>query len=306
MPLPVKIDWRICAPLFVICAGVCWGIIGLFSQALAARGLDSVQITTIRCVLAAATIGLFLLFADRNAFRIRLRDIWMFLGTGILSIAFFNVCYFACIQESGLSIAAILLYTAPCFVVVMSAMFFKERFTRQKLIALVVAFCGCLLVVGLGSSTGGVSGLGIALGLGSGIGYALYTIFARVALKRYAPHTVMFYTFLCASIAMVPFSRGGDIFSLAVSVTEAGAVMLALALVSTVAPFAFYTLGLEHMEAGKASIMAFVEPMVALIVGVTVFGDVLTPLNVIGIVCIVCAVALLNIRIPDRARNGLS
>lgn len=302
MPLPWKADWRILAPVLVLCAGVCWGIIGLFSQALAARGLDSVQITTVRCVLAALVIGLFILCTDRRAFRIALRDIWMFLGTGIVSIAFFNVCYFACIQECSLSLAAILLYTAPCFVVVMSAFFFKEQMTTQKLVALCIAFLGCLLVVGVGSGTTSASVLGIALGLGSGIGYALYSIFGRVALKRYPPHTVTFYTFFFASLVMVPFAHVPEIISLGTGSLDAGLIMLGLALISTVLPFACYTLGLEHMEAGKASIMAFIEPMVALVIGVSVFGDTLTALNVVGVVAILCAVTLLNIPLTKRTQ----
>lgn len=302
MPLSVRIDWRILAPALVIAAGICWGLIGLFSQTLASMGLDSVQITVVRCVISAVTLFLYLVFCRRSAFRIELRHIPLFIGTGVLSIAFFNVCYFACIQICGLSIAAILLYTAPCFVVLLSAIIFKERLTKQKLIALVVAFAGCLLVVGLGSGEMRFSVLGILLGIGSGIGYALYSLFARVALKHYTAPTVMFYTFLCASIALVPLSSVENIVSLAVSSPFALGIMLLLALVSTVLPFACYTVGLAHMEAGRASIMAFVEPMVALILGVSVFHDVLMPLNVVGIVLILAAVTLLNL--PEKGMFG--
>ena len=302
-------NWAILAPVLVMCAGVCWGLIGLFSQALAAEGLSSVQITTVRCVLATVCIGLYLAVFRRDAFRFRLRDIWMFLGSGIASIAFFNVCYFTCIARCGLSLAAILLYTAPCFVVLMSAVLFKERITRVKLVALLVAFTGCLFVVGVGSGGVRASALGIAAGVGSGIGYALYSIFGRYALARYSAPTLTFYTFLLAACALLPFSQPGQIVALAASSPAAGGTMLLLALVSTVLPFACYTTGLAHMETGKASIMAFIEPMTALIIAVCVFGETLTPGNVFGIVCIVVAVALLNARAGEgddgsEARSG--
>lgn len=299
MKFSFPLDWRVLAPVLVISAGICWGLIGLFSQNLAALGLTAVQITVVRCVLATVFLAFYLLAFRRSAFCISIRHIWMFIGTGVLSIAFFNVCYFACIQFCGLSFAAILLYTAPCFVVLLSAVLFKERLTRQKVIALCVAFVGCLLVVGIGTGSSTLSVVGIAFGLGSGIGYALYSLFARVALKNYRPVTVMFYTFLCASIALVPFAQVQAIIELGTSMPFAGWLMVGLALVSTVVPFACYTVGLAHMETGRASIMAFVEPMVALIIGVGVFHDVLTVLNGVGIVLIISAVALLNIA-PDK------
>lgn len=295
MKLPIPLDWRVLGPLLVMCAGVCWGIIGLFSQYLAGAGLSSVQITTVRCVLSALFMGIFLLVRSPSAFRIKLRHIWMFLGTGILSIAFFNVCYFACIGMCGLSFAAILLYTAPCFVVVLSAALFKEKLTRQRVVALIMAFVGCLLVVGVGSGSTSLSALGVLVGLGSGIGYALYSLFARVALRHYGAPTVMFYTFACASVALIWFAHPASLVAFALADALHGLVMASLALVSTVLPFACYTVGLQHMETGKASIMAFIEPMVALLLGVFVFHDVLTAQNVVGVFAILAAVLLLNL-----------
>ncbi len=299
MKLSISIDWRIFAPALIIIAGVCWGLIGLFSNYLSAAGLRPEQITVIRCVLACFVIGGYLLIFKRGAFKVRVKHLWIFLGTGVLSIAFYNVCYFACINMCGLSFAAILLYTAPCFVVLLSAVFFKEHLTRQRGFALIIAFVGCLLVVGVGSGQTSLSGLGILVGLASGIGYALYSIFARVALKHYEAPTVMFYTFLFASLALLPFSEPINIVSLALDSASVFEVMIALALISTVTPFACYTTGLAHMETGKASIMAFVEPMVSLLLGVMVFGEVLTLQNMIGVIGILGAVVLLNL--PENA-----
>lgn len=290
-----KTNWRVFAPLLVIFAGVCWGIISLFSQTLSGLGLSSPQITTVRAVIAALVLGLFLLVTDREGFRIDPKDLWMFAGSGILSIAFFNVCYFACMNECNVSIACVLLYTAPCFVTVMARIFFKELLTLRKMLCLVVAFVGCALVVGLGSGEGGASLLGIAVGLGSGIGYALYSIFGGFALKKYKPATFTFYTFLFTALAMTPFSQPGQIVALATSNGVALAAMVTLAVLCTVIPFGCYTVGLAHLEASKASIMAFVEPLVALLVGAVVFHDALTLLNMVGVVCILGAVLALNL-----------
>ena len=236
MRLAMKLDWRIVAPLLIVIAGILWGVIGLFSTALSSAGLEPVQITVVRCTIAACFLGIVLAIFKPHAFKIHLRHIWVFLGTGVLSIAFYNVCYFACIELCGLSFAAILLYTAPCFVVLLSAFFFKEKLTAHRFGSLVLAFLGCLLVVGVGSGNFGLSGFGILLGLASGIGYAFYSLFARVALKHYEPLTVMFYTFVCAALALIPFSHPVAIVDLALNSSSSLVIMLALSLVSTVLP----------------------------------------------------------------------
>ena len=150
--------WKLLAPCCVLAAGCLWGIIGLFSNTLRGMGLDPVQITELRSMIAAAGLLIIILYKDRSLFRIHLRDLWMFLGTGIASIAFFNICYFLCITLSTLSIACTLLYTGPCFVMILSCLIFREKFTPKKAVALVLAVGGCTFITGLVSGgTGGVS-----------------------------------------------------------------------------------------------------------------------------------------------------
>ena len=137
--------WKLLAPCCVLAAGCLWGIIGLFSNTLRDMGLDPVQITELRSLIAAAGLLIIILCKDCSLFRIHLRDLWMFLGTGIASIAFFNICYFLCITLSTLSIACTLLYTGPCFVMILSCIIFREKFTPKKAVALVLAVGGCML-----------------------------------------------------------------------------------------------------------------------------------------------------------------
>ena len=284
------------APLLVIIAATCWGLIGLFSRTLAAHGYSPLQIAEVRCVLVALVVGVALAIFRRDLLKIELRDIPIFLGSGIVSFAFFNICYFACIEECSLSVAAILLYTGPIFVMVLSCIFFKERFTARKAIALVLAFAGCLCVVGLVTGQLTISVFGVLVGLGSGLGYGLYSIFGNVALTRgYNPFTVVFYTFVAGGLALAPFA---DLPAMVAGISASADVpiaMLLLALLSTLVPFTCYTYGLKHLETGRASIMTFVEPMVATIVGVAVFGDVLTPYGIAGIVLIGAALVVLNV-----------
>ena len=128
--------------LFILLAGACWGSIGIFVRRLGAAGLGSMEIVALRSIFTVIFMFLFLMVYDRSLFRIRFRDLWCFAGTGIFSMVFFNYCYFRLITISSLSVAAVMLYTAPVFVMLMSAVLFRERITPVKLIALAESLGG--------------------------------------------------------------------------------------------------------------------------------------------------------------------
>ena len=137
------------AIFLVLLAGSLWGCIGLFSRTLSALGVGPETIVILRNAGACVVLAVLFLVYDRSIFRIQLRHFPIFLGTGIVSILFFTLCYFNSQQVSSLAVSAILLYTAPTFVVLLSALFWREKITKQKLLALIIAFFGCCCVAGL-------------------------------------------------------------------------------------------------------------------------------------------------------------
>ena len=167
----MKTDKQKTGTMLIILAGCFWGSMGIFVRKLGEEGFDSIQIVSIRVTLAALFFSLILFLKDRSGFKISLRDIPLFLGLGFGSVLFFTVCYFTAINMMSLSTAAILLYTSPIWIMLMSVLFFHEKLTERKLIALVAAFGGCVLISGI--SGGGITLTGLLVGLGSGIGYGL-------------------------------------------------------------------------------------------------------------------------------------
>ncbi len=190
------------APLLIPAAGVLWGILGIFVRRLNESGLASMDIVWIRAAVTTLVLLPILFLRRKGEWRIRLRDLRCFLGTGIGSIVFFNFCYFQAVTITSLSVAAVLLYTAPAFVIVLSALFFKEKITGGKIAALLLTLFGLMLVTGMIGSGTRLSLQGLLFGLGAGLGYALYSIFGRFAIQRgYRPLTITFYTFLVAAVA---------------------------------------------------------------------------------------------------------
>jgi len=283
-------------PLLIILAGCFWGSMGIFVRKLTDIGFTSVQIVSIRVTLAALFFCVLLFIRDRSGFRIALRDLPLFLGLGFGSILFFTVCYFTAITMMPLSTAAILLYTSPIWIMLMSVLFFHEKLSGRKLLALALAFAGCVLVSGISGE--GVTLTGLLIGLGSGIGYGLYSILGTVALRKYSPYTVTTYTFLFAAAGSWIICEPGDMISKFTAAPDLAWLLFfccLTALVTAVIPFLSYTLGLRTVEASKAGIIATIEPMVATLVGILVFSEPLTFLSGLGILLILSAVVILNL-----------
>ena len=282
-------------PALILLAGCFWGSMGIFVRRLTDYGFSSIQIVAIRVTLAALIFCMLLLIKDPSGFRISVKDIPLFLGLGFGSILFFTVCYFTAITMMPLSTAAILLYTSPIWIMLMSVLFFREKLTGRKLLALALAFAGCVLVSGVSGE--GMTLPGLLVGLGSGIGYGLYSILGTVALRRYSPYTVTTYTFAFAALGSWLICRPAEMLAkFAAAPDLPGLVFFCFltALVTAVIPFLAYTLGLRTVEASRAGILATVEPLVATLIGVAVFSEPLTLLSGLGMLLILAAVVLLN------------
>ena len=204
------------------------------------------------------------------------------------------MCYFTCQKLCSLAVASILLYTAPSFVVVLSAVLWKEPVTKKKLLALLLTLVGCALVCGVFSGGLTVTLTGILLGLGAGFFYALYSVFGRYALAHYDSMTVTVWTFLFAGPASLMLAPGSRTLGPALSRPDMWLTAAGLVVFSTVLPYIFYTKGLSRVEAGQASIMASLEPVVAALAGILAFGEPMSAATGAGILCVLAGVVILR------------
>lgn len=282
--------------LAVLCAGCLWGFMGFFRRLLGEAGLGSAGMIFLRCGVAAVLYAVTMALRSPKEFYVKPKDIWCFVGSGVCSMLLFTYCYFQAMTLMSLSAAAILLYTAPAIVMVLSCALFGEKFTSRKVLALLLAFGGCALVSGVGGG-GAVTLPGVLYGLGAGFGYALYSIFARLAMDRgYSSSTVNFYSCLLAAIGAGAIWGVREPVAIMFSSWPNALLCLGNALFTCYFAYMLYVYGLSGMEAGRASIMATVEPVVATLVGVLIFRESMTPLSACGVALVLAAVVLLNLK----------
>lgn len=284
------------APMFVLSAGTLWGVMGVFVRKLGTYGFSPLQIACLRILFGAVLFLLITAIFRRDLLKIQPRDVGLFLGMGLLSLLLFTVCYFTTISLASLSVAAILLYTSPIWVMLMSAVCFREKITRRKLLCAAMAFGGCVLVSGIGSAAS-LSPMVIVTGLLSAVGYGLYSIFGTFALRKYQPLTVTTYAFLFGAVGALLLCNPAQIARVICESGQPGRLVLLItvtAFVTAVLPYLLYTVGLSRMRASAAAIMASIEPVVATTAGALVFGEALTVPAFAGIALVLGAIVVLN------------
>jgi drug/metabolite transporter, DME family len=287
-------------------AATMWGLIGFFVKGLSEIGYSAMEIVTIRVGTAAIMLLVVGLGFFRSRLKIKFQDVPLFIGTGLLSIVFFNWCYFTAIEKMNIPVAAALLYTSPAFVITLSFLFLNEKLNFRKVLAVGGTVIGSALVAEISLTQGSsYSFSSVFTGLGAGLGYALYSIFGKVALKNYHPFTLTFYTFLTAALFLVPSFIGKPhaqlLFQLDGFLYAAG-----LGLVPTVLAYFAYSWGLKKVESSRAAIIATVEPVAATILGVMVYLERISIMQGMGIVLILASVTLVNLpkgKFPIKNKN---
>ena len=269
---------------------------GYFRRKLGELGLSSFDIIFLRCFVAAVLFFVFILITNPSSLKLRFADIWCFIGSGVCSLLFFTACYFQAMTVMSLALSAILLYTAPFFVILLSSVLFKEKITKRMLAALLISFAGICLVSGIFSEDSRISTVGILYGLGSGFGYALYTIFSKLALKRnYKSTTISFYSMLFAAIGAALIWGTDKSVNILFSSYENLIFIVVAGIATGFVPYLLYTFGLTKVEGGRASLLASIEPVVATIVGIIAFNEKMSIISISGMILVLSGIAIISL-----------
>lgn len=292
--------------ILVLCAGILWGSIGFFVRKLNGLGVDT-ELTAFMRIFCAWIILIPLLMgmslkSGRNYFKISKKGLLQCLIMGIVTQAFFNLSYSGCINSVGVAMGSVLLYTAPIFVSILSRLLFKEEINARKGISLVINILGCFIMV-----TGGdlsvlkVSGIGILLGIGAGFFYAMVTILGKFTSDEVDPFTMVFYNFLFGWISLALISNPIPKIA-AVSDLHFWLLAFGYGLIPTVGSYLFYMNGISHdVELSRVPIIASVEPIIATIIGLLVFGENITLVNALGLVIVLFSIVLMNSGRKEKA-----
>ena len=285
--------------IFPVLAGICWGSAGIFVRDLLSAGLSNFTIIFGRLLMTVIMVGLWMLIKDKSLFRINKKDIPLLAFTGMIGFSLMNVFYNYSIQELSLSLAAVLLCTAPVYVIIFGAIFFKEKITPLKVICMLAVVFGCLLLSGVVDS-GKLqwSVFGLAMGVFCSLSNAVCTLGSNEAsgVRGIHPVTLLFYNSL---FAIIPMAFLADYSQLAAFIGDAPAYGIGIfalnGLITSLLPNLFFNYSFIHMESGVVSILASgAEPTAALVFGILVFSEIPTLAGFLGMVIVIVSIIILT------------
>ena len=272
---------------WIAIAAVLWATLGPAARLAFSAGIDPLELSVWRALLGGALFGAHALARGRT--RIARRDLPAVGAFALLGVAVFYLSYFRAVRAGGAALAAILLYTAPAWVALASALWLGERMTRRKLAAVGLTLAGVALVALGGPGDGQVRLGAAALGWGllSGIGYAAYYLFGKRWLARYETPTILCWALPVGAIALLPM------VSFAPKSATTWATLAFIALVPTYLAYLVYFVGLRRVEATRAATVATLEPLVAAALAWAAWGETLRPTGYLGAVVVLAGVVLI-------------
>jgi len=264
--------------LLVFLAASMWGTLGIFATYIYRFGVDSFTMVFFRVLFALIFLGSYIVLVLRENPFTR-RRLWFYALYGFVGVFTFYTLYFYTVKISSVGFAVLLVYTAPAFSVVLGRLVYGEPLVREKLVALLLVLTGVLLVAG-DVDFGSTSALAIVTGIGTGLVYALYGVLAKFGVRNERPERVLFMTLFFGLLFLAPFSK----FSV-----PRGAVpyIIGLALFPTFLGYLLYNHALGDVEVSRASIIATVEPVVAIVLAFVLFGETLRPEQILGAALII-------------------
>ena len=217
---------------------------------------------------------------------------------GVMGIAASNYFYYLAIQKTNVATAIILQYTAPVLVLLYTVARGWQRATAQKVAAVGLAVVGSTLAIGVVGGGGfRMNPVGVAAGMMAAVSFSFYNVGGHDILSRYDRWIVLMYTTLSAGMFWLFVNPPWKLVAAHYSASTLG-FLLVFAVMSVLGPFSLYFAGLQHLEPTRAIVASCLEPVFSIVIAAIVLGEVLRPVQTLGIVVVLAAIVL--VQLPDR------
>jgi len=286
--------------LLVFAAATLWGTSATLARfVFHDRQVSPFVVVELRLAFAVMVLGPWLFFTRRDALRVRRED-WAYIAIlALLGVATVQGSYYYTISRLGVGLAILLQYLAPAIIVAWGVL--RGRAASARTLASVIAATGgtALLVGGVHASAAGARPLDWAVGFASAFFFAFYILYSKRGLGRYRPETVLFWTFTIAGAFWACVTPPWRIAAAGYD-RSLWLMFFALGMFSTLVPFTFFYKGLERMPAAEASVVATLEPVVALFSAWAFLGEALSLRQWFGAALVLAASLLALAQDPAR------
>ena len=276
--------------LCAILSAVCYGTNPFGALPLYEEGVNTATVLAHRFGLAVVLLSVVMLIKGIS-FRVTRHEFKVLFSLGILFAAS-SITYYQSFHFMDAGIASTILFVYPVMVAVIMALFFKERVTGMTVVAIVLSLIGIGLLY-KGETGASLSAVGIVLCVLSSLAYAIYIVVVNQSSIKMSSFKVTFYAMLVCEITLILYSfTSPELYLHALPSARAWSFAIWLSIVPTILSLVFMTVAVNHVGATPTAILGALEPLTAVTIGVVVFGELLTPRLIVGILFILFAVML--------------
>lgn len=271
-----------------------WACIGISSRALYSAGFSPLQVCATKSGVTAIGMAIVLLVMDRSKFLVKREDIWLILLLGLSKFSQDYLIFYGQAHIS-LSLTAMLQLTSPYYVLVFSAIIFRERITVGKVICMVIATVGCVLATGVLNGGENNDVFGIIAAVTAGIAGGVFAMASKGTLNRgYGPETALFYMFFVG--AVLSLFMCDPMFMVRTSFNDLSILgyALMLGILFTLIPHFMNLCAMKHMQITHVTVIGLSEIIFTAIVGMVWFQEFLTLSNIIGMVLIMSSIVIME------------
>ena len=262
----------------LITAMMIFGTLGPFVRNIP---VASGELALYRAVLAAGLIGLYLLVTRQKIpFRKIKKEVPLLLGSG-MAMGFNWILLFEAFKYTTVSVATLSYYFAPVIVTAVCPILFREKMTRKQGLCFGMSTLGLVLITGIGNLSGDRDLLGIGCGLGAAVLYATVILLNKFIRNVQGIHRT-FLQFLAAILVLAPYVWVTGGVTLAGMGTVGWINLLIVGLIHTGVTYCLYFSSLKELPGQKAAILSYIDPLVAVLISVTVLGETITLTQLIG------------------------
>ncbi|MBL0387708.1 DMT family transporter [Tumebacillus sp. ITR2] len=280
----------------VLISATCFGVMSIFAVYAYRDGASVLGLLTIRFALAAVLFSLYIGVA-RVKIRLTMRELLALFILGGVLYATMSFTFFTAVQYISPSLAALLLYSYPVFVAVLSARVDKERLNRRVVLSLLLAMAGLVLV--LGTSFADVNPLGIVFGVVSALLYSIYIVLSNRVVKSVPSVVTSGSVTMFTALTLLVVSLSTNQFQLHFGV-QAWLAIGGIILFPTIIAMVTFFYGLNIIGSTKASILSMIEPLVTILASALLIGDRLTIAQWIGGGAVLLGALLVMIKQPEE------
>lgn len=267
------------ARLMLIISMAVFGTLGLFVRHIA---VSSGELALYRAIMAAVLISVYLLVTKQKIpFRSIKKEVPLLLFSG-MAMGINWILLFEAYKYTTVSVATLSYYFAPVIVTLVCPFLFKEKMTSKQIICFVMSTLGIVLITGIGDvGESGTNLIGILFGLGAAMFYATVILLNKFIKGVEGLHRT-FLQFVAAIIILVPYVIATSGVNLHLLDGFGWGCLLIVGIIHTGITYCLYFSSLKELPGHKVAILSYIDPLVAILISVTILGETMTILQAIG------------------------